>query len=304
MEYLISRRKISGTPPRPTGVIAKQTNFLKIQPAGQKIATCNVIAAKKWVAEVAQTAKDNSVLIVVHGFNVLQHSFTHEVASVRSRLTAKGFKGAIVGFDWPADGGILKYWSDWSDAGDIAKFLIADGIGTILRHRPNSRFHLLCHSMGSYVVSAALRDAWNDPQTRPLTRKIDEVVMTAPDIDLEWTKAGGWVRQMPTRSCSRMTYYCSDRDQVLQFSENNAHPGTKRLGRHVQSASVDKDFVAIDCIPYYTNHVSRWPRLRKSHNWYYRNADFYADALDTLRGRSQTLQRAKIANGHYRFRRP
>jgi len=288
----------------PTGQIASQTNYLEMSQHGQTLAPPKKLEATEWAKRVHMSASNNSVLIVVHGFNVLQHTFTKEVANVRRRLTAKGFKGAVVGYDWPADGGIFNYWSDWNDAQETAKHLVIDGIGTLIRSKPNTKIHILAHSMGCYVISKAILEAWNDPKHRHLTRSIDQVVMTAADVELKLAEPDDWVGQMAKLGCNRMTSYISDRDLALSFSESQGHPGTLRLGRNRPTFPASSDFVSVDCSTYYTNTISRLSNLRLSHNWYYREPNFYADALEALNGRMSTGRRRQLADGHFEFKKP
>ena len=301
MEYFFTRRKLIGDPLRPTGQQAKKTTFIALPGVGTPQPAGKVLSPSNWAKKVHATSTNNQVLIVVHGFNVQQHSFVKNVAKIRRNLAATGFGGAVVGYDWPSDGGIENYWSDWDDARDIAEYLVKDGIGALVRANPAVKIHLLGHSMGCYVIARGIKEAWNDPTFRPLTRNIGQVVLTAPDVDLEWAAPNAWMGQVAKFACKRMTSYISDRDLALKFAETQGHPGTLRLGRNMPPAKATDDFMVVDCSKYYTKR-NPFSKLRHSHSWYYDNKDFHADATEALSGRTSTARRKKLANGHFEFK--
>lgn len=301
MEYFFSRRKLVGNPQRPTGQKAGVSTFIELPGVGTPQPAGRVLSPHDWARKVHARSANNQVLIVVHGFNVLQHSFVKNLNIVRRNLAASGYRGAVVGYDWPSDGGIENYWSDWDDAHDIAEHLIKDGVAALVRTNPAAKVHLLGHSMGSYVIARGLRRAWNDTAFRKFTHNIGQVVLTAPDVDLTWAAPNAWMGQIARLASKRMTSYISDRDLALSFAETQGHPGTKRLGRNVPPDNATDRFMVVDCSAHYTKR-NLFSKLRHSHSWYYSSKDFYADAAEALMGRTQTQRRQKLGSGHFDFR--
>ncbi len=303
MEYFFSRRELIGSPPRTTTRPSVTTNFIEMKNVLPTISPANVISSTVWAKRVLATSASGKVLIVVHGFNVLPNSFMSDVAAIRKRLFAAGYKGAVVGYDWPSDGRTLHYGKDWSDAEDTAESLVFDGIAALVRASALVKVGILAHSMGCFVTAKAIANALNDSSRRHLTRHIDQVIFTAPDLAVTSVEAGGWVRQLAGFGCKRLTGFVSDRDLVLEFSRDFRRPPSKRFGRTLPRSAASSHFVAVDCSDYYTRR-NRFSKPRHSHSWYYKDKNFFFDFLQTLQGRTPKDTRRRGVAGHFKFRSP
>ena len=114
------------------------------------------------------------ILIFVHGFNVDWWSAVASILSLEFMLNrVQGKPVRVVLFTWPSDGRTIPWWSYFSDRNDARAS--ADAVGRallklrdyLIEARRRSRgadqapcrgsIHLLCHSMGNYVLECALR---------------------------------------------------------------------------------------------------------------------------------------------------
>jgi esterase/lipase superfamily enzyme len=85
---------------------------------------------------------------------------------LRVALRGQGFRGTVIGFDWPSAGQALNYLEDRKDAKATALALVDEGIATfaaLQRQDCPIHVHVLAHSMGCYVV----REAFDDADDRP-----------------------------------------------------------------------------------------------------------------------------------------
>jgi esterase/lipase superfamily enzyme len=117
-------------------------------------------------------AGKHELLIFLHGYKV-----TFEQAAQRAAQFAfdLNFSGAVVLYSWPSLGKLLGYTVDEDRAAASAALLSQFLRG--LEGGPWKRVHLLAHSMGNRVVTAALAGA-NPPQL-PLA----SVILVAADVE-------------------------------------------------------------------------------------------------------------------------
>jgi len=140
-----------------------------------------------WLSDLRRETSGD-VLLNVHGFNTSTKRMLESLAEIhrrsRSGSGSNAFKGAIVGYDWPAgsvqDGpksdGLIKqlvdiYKHDRKMARRVAKIFVADAAA--LTGSSQFATHLLAHSMGAMklcrwiCVNVTMRQVRNG--LRPLT---------------------------------------------------------------------------------------------------------------------------------------
>jgi esterase/lipase superfamily enzyme len=157
--------------------------------------------------------------VFVHGFNVSFEDAAKRTAQIAYDLN---FEGAPIFFSWPSQGSALDYTvdkenSEWA-ATDIREFL-----KEIAARQGIEQIHLIAHSMGNRALTYALRGMAAGPADKRLTRKFNEVVLTAPDIDADIFKTQ--IAPAVVRVANRVTLYASSHDQALALSKKiNGHP--------------------------------------------------------------------------------
>jgi esterase/lipase superfamily enzyme len=159
---------------------------------------------------------DGEALVFVHGFNVSFEEGALRCAQIAHDL---GFPGAPILFSWPSQGAYSKYRKDEGEAAwahtDLYAFLKELRTRTGLR-----RVHLIAHSMGNRVLSAALIGLKGE------VKKFDEVVMAAPDVDAH---TFGREVENHLQHTGNVTLYASSNDPALLASHKYYH-GKPRAG--------------------------------------------------------------------------
>lgn len=141
--------------------------------------------------------RSDDVLIYVHGFNV---DWCDAVGSalalqemVNQKTAGKQENILVVLFSWPSNGIAvpwLSYYNDRSDACNIASANTFSRGMLILRKylskidkkdQCQRKIHLLCHSMGNYVLQHSLKVMADQKTILPLV--FDTIFMCAPDVN-------------------------------------------------------------------------------------------------------------------------
>jgi esterase/lipase superfamily enzyme len=144
----------------------------------------------------------SDVLVYIHGFNVNWFDAVGSALSLQTMLRNRGDKSqnvVVILFTWPSDGLALpwvSYKSDRSEArGSGAAvgrallktrdFLVGlrdrakEGGGKLCRQD----IHLLCHSMGNFLLQQVLSRMWDYTPGNTLPRIFEHVFLCAPDVD-------------------------------------------------------------------------------------------------------------------------
>lgn len=207
------------------------------------------------------------VLIFVHGFNVSWWEAVASAAGLELMLNrnAGGRHVRVVLFTWPSDGRAIPYWSYFSDRGDAAASGAAVGRGflklrdyliTLRRRGPRTEgelcgqsIHLLCHSMGNYVLQNALRrtEAFSVAGKPP--RVFDQVFLCAPDVADNVFEPGEPLRRLPEMA-EQVTIYHNRGDLAMPISDYSKG-NTDRLGwgGANRPAELDGRVHQVDCSP-------------------------------------------------------
>ena len=137
-----------------------------------------VVEAKKGRREVAGGA---SVGIFLHGYN-----YTYQEALFRLAQMAadSGVGGSPILFDWPSQGSLTGYVAD-RDAVTFARDDLV-GLLTDLSHE-DIKSTVLAHSMGSWLAMESVRQL-SLMGRREVLADIDQLVLAAPDIDIDVLK--------------------------------------------------------------------------------------------------------------------
>jgi esterase/lipase superfamily enzyme len=221
-------------------------------------------------AELRKAMLNNSdVVIYIHGFNVSWAEAVGAAASLQLMLNRHNTPGdkniLVILFSWPSDGKALPYVSYKSDRTDASGSGKAFGRG-LLKLRDyleelktgskktdsplcNQDIHLLCHSMGNYVLQNTLERMRSFANGTSLPRLFEHVFMCAPDVSddvLEPEKAMGDLHQI-TRN---VTVYHNKGDLAMSISDyTKGNPD--RLGHEgaARPAQLHRKCHQVDCAP-------------------------------------------------------
>lgn len=164
------------------------------------------LASTKAFLELKQQMESKRDLVVfIHGFNVdwfeaVASAMALELMLNRHSHGTDDLKDTSVFlFSWPSNGNMIKnkaYLSDRSDAED-SSIAVARGFlklrDFLMMLRPKhdditlkecgQQLHLLCHSMGNYVLQHALTALIELNNQKHLPRLFQHIFMCAPDVD-------------------------------------------------------------------------------------------------------------------------
>lgn len=213
-----------------------------------------------------ETKRD--IVVYIHGFNVdwleaVSSAMALELMLNRNSSSNSDIKGTSVFlFSWPSNGNMIKnkaYASDRSDARDSAAAFargllkLRDFLTTL---RPESadpaikecrqQLHLLCHSMGNYVLQKTLKALAKYNSQPHIPRLFHHIFMCAPDVDDNIFELGQPMENLH-RLSRQITIYYNNGDLAMYISDytkGNAdrlgHNGAARpLQLHNKISQVD-----------------------------------------------------------------
>ena len=215
-------------------------------------------------AEIQELMKrSHDVLIFIHGFNVAWNEAVGSALALQEMLnsdTADAKKRTLVVlFTWPSDGEALPFVSYKSDQVDAAGSGGAVGRG-ILKLRDflirlrrddaglcNQEFHVLCHSMGNYVLENAIKKMAQHSTGPAMPCIFDHIFMCAPDVNDDTFEKGNALNRLH-QITHNVTVYFNTGDVALHVSDyTKGNPD--RLGTHgfARPADVHSKIHQVDC---------------------------------------------------------
>lgn len=178
-------------------------------------------------------------LVFVHGYNVSFRDALRDAARVaRSLQSVNGGAGVNVFlFSWPSDGSMAPFLAYANDRRDAAASgaALARGLLKLWRFLADlreedlcdQRMHLLCHSMGNYVLRHAVREFMVQSRQRSV-RIFDQVLLVAADEDDDAFEHDHKLRLLP-RLARRVNVYFNRQDRAMAISDvSKGNP--ERLG--------------------------------------------------------------------------
>ncbi len=211
--------------------------------------------------------KQSDVLVYIHGFNVNWHEAVGAALALQLMLNRHrhqdGKEVLVVLFTWPSDGKALPYVSYKSDRSEAKGSGYAFGRG-LLKLRDflaelktdcnatgnplcDQELHLLCHSMGNYVLQNTLARMRDFANGNNLPRLFSHIFLSAADVDDDVLEPGKAMRDLHeiTRS---VTVYHNRGDLAMYVSDyTKGHPD--RLGHEgaARPAQLHRKAHQVDC---------------------------------------------------------
>jgi len=170
---------------------------------------------RKLLLEQLELTKRNEVFIFVHGYH---NTFDDAAFAMAELWHFLGRIGVPIIYTWPAGyPGIFGYTYD-RESSEFTVYHLRRAIKFISSIPEVEKIHLIAHSRGTDVASAAMREltiaaraAGEHPREK---YKIHNLVLAAPDLDLDVTKQrlGG---DQVALSAHRVTVYTSPEDKAI-----------------------------------------------------------------------------------------
>jgi esterase/lipase superfamily enzyme len=208
------------------------------------------LGSKAMFAELKRAMENSTdVLIYIHGFNVSWDEAVGAALALQIMLSnAPDRDGSqevlVVLFSWPSDGLALPWVSYKSDRSEAKGSGAAVGRAMLkvrdfladLRDRARGKqarlcgqdIHLLCHSMGNYVLQHALGRIAQFTPSNALPRMFEHVFLCAPDVDDDALEAGQPLGKLH-EIARHVSIYHNKGDAAMYISDyTKGHP--ERLG--------------------------------------------------------------------------
>ena len=279
MLFYFSRRKFKGQVSSHGG-----THYLRIVSLAGDKQNGQFINQDQWASEVVKAADNAGVMVFVHGYNTSNAEFVERLVKVDHAFRVAGFKGVVIGYEWPSNDDFLKYKDDRAAAIDAAPHLIKDGLLLLSEKDPELKISLLGHSMGAFVITEAFARVGTIPINGIFRPIVDKAVFVAADIETNKLRKKRRASRAIHIGCNRLVHYHCNTDRVLDLSGKIINIGTKRSGRHGIVGNKSTRITDIDCTAYYKRRYKSkgQDRLLWSHNWYFDDAWFSRNVVDVL----------------------
>jgi esterase/lipase superfamily enzyme len=300
------------------------TTFLRLPDDQKDYSQAVALSPDVWANEVQRNSgrvrdatgvERGDVLVFIHGYNNMISDVLSRHQLLKSGLSAHGFGGAIVSFDWPCDDVALAYLADRERAKVTAFQLVSDCIVVLARRQSQGgcdvNVHLLAHSTGAFVIREAFDDADDRNAIAATNWTVSQLAMIAGDVSSGSMASENSGSESIYRHSIRLTNYSNPYDEVLQLSNVKRVGVAPRLGRVGLPIDAPTTAVNVDCGAYYQSirQLPPPPTLTgvRSHSWYFGDTVFVEDLAQTLNGnldRSVITTRSLVAPGRYKLGAP
>ncbi len=300
-EYLCSQRR--------TGTIEafEETLESKVSDTSQRKAK---FGSSRTFAELQKAMRNGcEVLVYIHGFNVSWWEAVAAAASLQLMLNREPNNKEILVFlfTWPSDGKAIPYWSYFSDRSDATFSGAAIGRGflklrdfLIEARRKDAKegsepcrqsIHLLCHSMGNFVLQQALARIEEFSTGGKPPRLFDQVLLCAPDVADNTFEPDKPMRRLP-EIAEQVTVYHNRGDMAMPVSDyTKGNSDRLGWGGANRPAELDGRVHQVDCGTIVTGFVE--------HSYYLngRVNDDIRQSLDKLDQDDQSRSREAVRHG-------
>ena len=280
------------------------TTFIKVAIAKRKYSYPDAIPKELWTKSVIAaadgeedeiTGTTGDILLFVHGYNNDIQTVLWRTRTLQESLSAQGWKGLVVGFDWPSNNSTLNYLEDRYDASQVAQRLVDEALQIVVDAqfptdpKVNSctiNVHLLGHSTGAYVIMEAFANASKKGELFKKPWRIAQVAFIGGDVSsASLSSSSDWAVPMYER-IFRLTNYSNRFDKVLGVS-NMKHLGSApRAGRVGLPTEIPSKAVNVDCSEYFRTKDPKQSTFTGTfnHSWHIGDPEFALDLALTLEG--------------------
>ncbi len=232
-------------------------------------------------------------LFIVHGFNegAADVAALHDLIGKGLAASGGGYAPTLISFDWPSEGSPFAYLPDLDMAARTAIDLVNAAVRPLLRAQmPNCqvRINALAHSMGAFVLRAALGHA-DDGDVTGSDWMLGQLALVAGDVEASAFASGDKDTQSMMGRAYRLTNYFNRYDEVLQISNAKRAGVEERVGRIGLPQGAPSSTVNVDCSGRFaalppSDPLDPIKAAEFSHGWYFSDANFYRDLAQTLKG--------------------
>ena len=257
------------------------------------------IAGSDWFDQVGKLANSSpnpfstspkgDVLVFVHGYNNDIKSVLWRQWRLQEDLNTEGWRGIVVGFDWPSEDSTLNYLEDRSDAAQVASLLVTKGIMRLAAGQKigcETNVHLLGHSTGAYVIMEAFAQAEKNGGLFKQPWRVGQVAFIGGDVASSCLRQDGEGAAPLCQRIMRLTNYSNPHDKVLAVSNAKRLGTAPRAGRVGLPDDHHPKAVDVNCGPYFSTidpdkacFVGTF-----NHSWHIGNRVFARDLAMVIEG--------------------
>jgi len=231
-------------------------------------------------ASVARSKK-HEAFVFIHGFDNTFADAAKRTAQIKYDLA---FDGPAIAFSWPSMGSPkpMAYTADENNA-EWAIPHFRDFLLELAQNSGAQSISVVAHSMGNRVLARAFERL---PETQQ--PQFDQIVLTAPDIDVDVFKSLADAIRKPAR---HVTLYVSKNDEALRISKS-LHGDIPRAGDSSQSVLVVAGMETVDVSKVDTSFIG--------HSYIGENRTVLADVFCLIRGSTLAARRCRlVSHGSY-----
>lgn len=216
--------------------------------------------------------KSSDVLIYIHGFNVSWEEAVAAALALQISLNQSVEDGVndivVFLFTWPSDGAAVPIYSYKSDRSDAEFSGASFGRGLLkfrdylvklpTRKKPGTtkhvgeltckrEIHLLCHSMGNYVLQNTIKRMVEFNHGLRLPRLFDHIFLCSPDVDDDVLETGQPLGKLAETARSISMYH--NRGDVAMYVSDYTKQNPDRLGLNgaANPSRLNQKIHQIDC---------------------------------------------------------
>ena len=241
-------------------------------------------------------SKSHDVVIYIHGYSVSWEDAVASAMALQSTLNTSSDdtnnKVLVILFSWPSDGKKFPIYSYKSDRADAEFSGSAFGRGLLkfrdflLKERTRQdgvmlckqEVHLLCHSMGNYVLQNTLQRLIDFNHGMRLPRLFKHIFMCSPDVDDVALEDGQPLARLHELAKNVNIYH--NQGDVAMYISDYTKQNPDRLGLNGVSkvSNLSQKVHQIDCSEIVTGAVE---------HSYYLNGNVNKDIRFSLSGKGQ-----------------
>jgi esterase/lipase superfamily enzyme len=166
------------------------------------------------VRAMVAASPHRALLVMVHGY---RSSFDFALRGTAFLANILDINAPVMVFDWPGNqGSSLSGYRRAQQVATASGAELADALSLIVREIRPERLWLLANSMGGEVVLDAFRQLYRDRDFADADPEIDQVVLTAPDVD--HALFNDQLKRELSALARRTTVYVSSNDRALLVS--------------------------------------------------------------------------------------
>jgi esterase/lipase superfamily enzyme len=231
---------------------------------------------------VVQESPYKSLLVTIQGFREAFPSALRKTAFLGHILD---IDSPILLFDWPGNqGSSLSGYRRAQGIAEASGAELAQTLELIIREVEPERLWLVANSMGGQVVVDAFSILYEQDDLADAQTEIEEVVLTAPDIDRE--ELDQRFKQEITALARDLTVYVSSNDKALLMSRlvnRGSRAGESTLGPS-QLEVAERIVTLVDETDSHITLIDVTPvnRTRNFHNFSLETPEFFDDLFQRL----------------------